>query len=126
MATLKFNTVNLLRERGEVVPANVPEDALIFSAPRPLCGTTTWEGDWVCGIFFAAVTADDPYRAMWLKENKNLDATKVNFVSDEQGRFMVREFYGEDMAEITYAEFDEYWASTFTDQFGRGSEEIDG
>ena len=44
--TYSFETVNLLRERGEVVPDGVAADALIFCAPRPLLGTKTWQGDW--------------------------------------------------------------------------------
>lgn len=120
----EFRTVNLLRTRGEVVPADVDANALIFNAPRPLLGTKTWQGDWVAGIFFAAVNPDDPYRAGWIKENQALDAALLTFVSEDEGRRRVQEYlqaeYGATVGEITSDVFEEFWRDSFHDQFGRG------
>ncbi len=126
--TYQFETVNLLRSRGEVVPEDVDANALIFCAPRPLLGTKTWQGDWVAGRFFAAVNLDDPYRAGWIKENKALHAALLTFVSDEQGQAMVRAYlhaeYGATAEEITSDVFAEFWRDSFYDQFGRGVADI--
>lgn len=127
--TYTFETVNLLRERGEVVPDGVAADALIFCAPRPLFGTKTWEGDWVAGRFFAAVNPDDPFRGGWIKENKSLHAALLTFVSDERGQEMVRDYcraeYGATAEEITSDVFAEFWRDSFYDQFGRGVADVE-
>ena len=127
--TYSFETVNLLRERGEVVPDGVAADALIFCAPRPLLGTKTWQGDWVAGRFFAAVNPDDPFRAGWIKENRSLHAALLTFVSDEQAQAMVRAYYkaeyGDALDEITPELFAEFWPDCFHNQFGRGVADVE-
>ena len=127
--TYTFRTVNLLRERGEVVPEDVAADALIFNAPRPLLGTKTWQGDWVAGVFFAAVNPDDPFRAGWIKENLALDAALLTFVSDEQAQEMVRDYcrkeYGATAEEITSDVFADYWRDSFYNEFGRGVADVE-
>jgi len=36
-------------------PKDIPENWLIFNAPRPLLGDKEWQGDFQHGIFYVAV-----------------------------------------------------------------------
>ena len=68
--------VNRQRWDGpEVVPGDV-----IWNAPRPLCGRTTWEGSFRAGIFYAITGPDDDAR--FAEENVRLDARLVELIDD--------------------------------------------
>jgi hypothetical protein len=56
----------------------------IFNAPRPLTGTQTWVGDFLSGVFYAAVALDDPNRDYCLQANFNLDAVELVPISKEE------------------------------------------
>ena len=123
--SLTFETTNLLKGRGEVVPANVPADALIFNAPRPIYGTTTWEGTCVRGIFFAAVNPDDPDRAFCVKQNHSLRAGILHFVSEEDARQMVRTKWAKLLDKLTPEIFEGRWRASFFNSFGQGEETLE-
>jgi len=36
-------------------PENIPEDWSIYNAPRPIPGEIVWDGDFLHGVFYAAV-----------------------------------------------------------------------
>jgi hypothetical protein len=109
-----FTVRNLLIER----PADVPADAIIFNAPRPLYGTTTWQGDFCSGIFYAAVNADDPYRMEWIKENQKLDARVLAYVPESEARQKVAGYYKNLGYDVTPEQMDEYWRDSFWQHFG--------
>lgn len=73
--------VNFLR------PQEAPEEWEIYNAPRPLFGTRegnkvyTWEGEFISGIFYAAIDPKDPDADMWREENEKLHATRLEFVT---------------------------------------------
>lgn len=127
----------------------IPEGAIIFNAPRPICGSEfngyvlftgshidvpTWlyKTDWDDRIwgFTAIVTADDPRRADWFKENKSLDATVLQFVDEAQARQeLIDHYYTQYSKEhvdsvVTGRYFEEDWQASWNDEFGRGEIEI--
>lgn len=53
----------------------------IYNAPRPLFGTRVWQGDFISGVFYAAVDPNDPDANRFRENNKNLDATLLEFVT---------------------------------------------
>jgi len=56
----------------------------VFNAPRPLLGTRTWRGDFIAGLFYAAVAADDPDRKMCLQANFDLDAIELQIIDERE------------------------------------------
>lgn len=68
-------------------PQEAPKGWEIYNAPRPLFGTRdgdkvyTWEGEFISGIFYAAINPDDPDAEMWREENEKLHATRLEFVT---------------------------------------------
>lgn len=75
-------------------PNQAPEGWRVFNAPRPLYGTVVfengqyqakaWTGPFVSGIFYAAVGPDDPDALSWLEANRNLDASELVFITEQQ------------------------------------------
>jgi hypothetical protein len=53
----------------------------IYNAPRPLWGTRIWQGDFISGVFYAAIDPNDPEADRFRENNKNLDAVKLEFVT---------------------------------------------
>lgn len=116
---MKFNAVRLVRDRSSVVPDNVPPDAVIFNAPRPLFGYE-WKGDPCFGIFYAAIGPDDYNRINFIDQNRRLDATVLIFVSEEEARRQVREYLAaEGYADVEDDIFEDYWRDCFQDNFAR-------
>lgn len=69
-------------------PKEAPEGWEIYNAPRPLFGTQnsdgkvhTWEGEFISGIFYAAINPDDTDADMWREENEKLHATRLEYVT---------------------------------------------
>ena len=62
-------------------PAHVPAAWPIFNAPRPLCGTVTWTGEFLTGIFYAAVDPADPAAAAFIAHNRRDAAVVVEYVA---------------------------------------------
>ena len=65
-------------------PDHIPEGWPIYNAPRPLYGEPTWTGDFIHGIFYAAVDPADDYGARFIQCNTNLDAWQLEWVSEEE------------------------------------------
>lgn len=88
---------------GKVVPAN----AVIYNAPRPLYGSVilqdgpgmngayrlTWEGEFICGIFFAAVIPDDQDAHVWHRANRQNHATILEYVTIKDVRAQLLDHY---------------------------------
>ena len=86
--------------RMELRPKAMPAEWRIFNAPRPIYGEETWEGDFLSGIFYAAVRPGHEREGWMVEENRRLDAAELVFVpyadalKAEQERIIER--YGED------------------------------
>lgn len=53
---------------------DVPASWLVFNAPRPLVGHKTFDGDFVCGRFYAAIDPSAEFAAEYIRKNLELDA----------------------------------------------------
>lgn len=122
--TQTFDAIRLLQDRSSVVPANIPIDAVIFNAPRPIYGTVAWQGDFCSGVFYTAVTPDDEYRNEWIKKNKAYDARVLLFIDDATARQMVREWIASMNHEIADDVFEEHWRESFKNRFARCAVEV--
>ena len=71
--------------REQVVDGHfVPENWIICNAPRPLYGHTTWTGDFIGGIFYAAIDPDCECASRYLHDNAELDAREIVFVTQDE------------------------------------------
>lgn len=127
----------------------IPEGAIIFNAPRPICGTEfngfvlftsnhidvpgwMYKNDWDDRIwgFTAIVTLDDPRRDNWIKENKSQDATVLQFVDEATARQeLIDHYYTQYSKEhvdsvVAGTYFEEDWRSSWYDEFSRGTIEV--
>lgn len=67
------------------LPVDVPAGGVVMNAPRPLLGTSTAEGEFLTGRFYAGIDPSDSYAANWIKENKKLAAVVAEYATmDEQ------------------------------------------
>ena len=85
---------------GADVLRHAPDGAIVFNAPRPLCGDLTWTGEFVTGRFYSAVLHEGaersphaPRRAWMLHENRTLAAVVLRPISEAQAQMEVRAFY---------------------------------
>lgn len=62
-------------------PSNIPPSWLIFNAPRPLWGTRTWEGDFLHGVFYAAIDPDDQFAENMIRANVDDDGWLLVWVT---------------------------------------------
>lgn len=74
-------------------PADIPQEWPIHNAPRPLYGQKTWQGDFVHGIFYAAIDPADEYSAGFVRENERNDAYELVFMSKEQATNEALDYY---------------------------------
>ncbi len=65
-------------------PKTIPPHWAIYNAPRPLYGDKHWKGHFYHGIFYAAVDPAGDDAQTWDRRNKELDAWRLEFVSEEQ------------------------------------------
>ena len=72
----------ILKVRAE--RPDVEQDWLIFNAPRPLYGHKEWQGDFLHGVFYAAVDRHGDRAAWMVRENCMLDGWILEHI-DEQG-----------------------------------------
>ena len=85
-------------------PSHVPEDFLIFNAPRPLLGSPSpandylgrkyfWSAKGKRGLLFAAVDPNDPNYNDLIKQNNNLHGHLCVWVTPEEVEEVVRAYY---------------------------------
>jgi hypothetical protein len=67
----------------DALPVDVPPGAIVMNAPRPLLGSTTLEGEFVSGRFYAVILPEDSMAARFVEENRKLDARVLVAVSRE-------------------------------------------
>src|SRR5689334_1874884 len=78
------NTVTVNRAAWDG-PDDLPDDAVIVNAPRPLTGLVTWTGQFRHGVFYAAAPrvpgGPDPFeRFGWRRD----DAWSVEFIDNAE------------------------------------------
>ncbi len=105
--TFTVTQVDALQQRPTVTPNGhaIPADWLIFNAPRPLVGSEPpdhkangndfleWNGEWVRGLYFAAVNPKDPLAAHQVKQNVDLDAYLVRYMTEADVRAWFHRYY---------------------------------
>ena len=64
-------------------PEQAPEEWEIHNAPRPIYGTVLWQGDFRHGIFYVAIDPNDERAPFMVKENADLHAYRLEYVSKE-------------------------------------------
>ncbi len=62
-------------------PADVPANWTIYNAPRPIYGHREWQGDFACGIFYAAIDPNGEGAEWMHSENRLNKACVVKYVS---------------------------------------------
>ena len=97
-------------------PSDVPEEWVIFNAPRPLYGQLVWEDtDAPCGWFHAAVYLNGERGPTWVVSNKRMDARVLFYISYQEFKGMVSEYANHKKKEyadrtldsITYQEWED-------------------
>lgn len=90
----------VIAERPQVVqhsctgePYSLGEDWPIYNAPRPLYGTATWVGDFVSGIFYAAIDPQDGFGHDMEDQNLALDARQLEYLTEDEAVAMARQHY---------------------------------
>ena len=81
-------------------PADIPAHWPICNAPRPLYGTRTWQGDFIHGVFYAAIDPADEFSAGWLKRNEELDAYEIIYMSRDEAISVALAFYRDNFPAI--------------------------
>ncbi|MBU1747582.1 MAG: hypothetical protein KKA73_07830 [Chloroflexi bacterium] len=110
--------------RSEVVPAHltVGADWPIYNAPRPLCGTVTWERTGCgAGRFFAAIDPADPYAPAFTRRCAQDDAFLLVFATQEEVETWARAYCqscGVDPDEYAADEFARYARQSYRQHVG--------
>lgn len=81
-------------------PTDIPQNWPIHNAPRPLYGQKTWQGDFVHGVFYAAIDPTDKDSDWRIKSNEALDAYELIFMTREQALDKALEYYRENFPTI--------------------------
>lgn len=103
----------------------VPEGWIVYNAPRPLMGHEGWSGEFVHGIFYAAVNPEGEYAEVYVKRNQELDGHIVRWVTKGEVLEWARrkfEDYGI-REEFDCADYDDYYVMMYSAAFFNG--EID-
>lgn len=76
----------------------------IYNAARPFPATVTWQGEFIHGIFYGAIDPSDEFADENRTRAKQLDASRLMFVSrevvEEWGRAYCAKY------DVDYADFD--------------------
>lgn len=65
-------------------PADIPAGWTIYNAPRPLYGDTEWLGDFLAGMFYAAVDPNSNEAAWMIRTNETNQAAEVVYITEVQ------------------------------------------
>lgn len=72
-----------LRPTTQPRPAEIEPTWRIFNAPRPLYGDKLWRGDFIKGVFYAAVNPAGPDADVKVELNASLDADELVYVTED-------------------------------------------
>ncbi len=109
-------------------PADIPQNWLIFNAPRPLCGARCWTGEFRHGIYYAAVDPADYAAAVFVRQNDNLDGYLTEYPTEAEVRLHAAAKIAVYSARCDYPlTLDDYDYSDYQEWFwhDKGREEID-
>lgn len=67
-------------------------DWIIFNAPRPLYGDVVGKGEFLYGIFYAAVNPNGDFAEQLCRENLRLDAVVCKYVTMDEIVYWVQQF----------------------------------
>ncbi len=81
-------------------PQDAPAGHLIHNAPRPLHGDKTWQGDFISGIFYAAIDPDGDGAEWFIQQNQNLDASELRWVTMDEAVEGGFEWYDHNMPKL--------------------------
>jgi hypothetical protein len=87
-------------------PSQVPAEWTIWNAPRPIYGDITWKGDFLSGVFYAAINPDGDDCKRFTQLNIELDACKIFYVDEEEALDLMVTYY-QDSFKKTFCK-DEY------------------
>ena len=65
-------------------PHSIPENCLIFNAPRPLYGHMEWQGEFEHGIFYVAIDPDSHGAEGFIEGNISLDGLLIEYWTKEK------------------------------------------
>jgi hypothetical protein len=65
-------------------PENLPENAVVFNAPRPIHGLDRWMGEFRHGRYYAALRPEASYSSFALRDLRNLDAVVIQYHSTDE------------------------------------------
>ena len=114
----ELTVIRVLNKR----PDDIPEDHLIFNAPRELAGYKYWQGDWHHGIFYVAVDPKDSYAENHIRVNIGLDGWLVEYISEKDIRIFIEDHaaaIGLHLPETPTPEQQEQWIQFYFEKEGR-------
>ncbi len=104
---------DMLNERTIIVVSDRPRQAPVswevWNAPRPIYGQELWQGDFLSGIFYAAINPFDEFSNGLRYENVMLHASRLVYVTADEHRADVERYRSEMVAKyprLADAEFD--------------------
>ncbi len=84
----KITVKPVLRSRDRVIPQQhagaIAPSWIIFNAARPIPGHVTWQGEFLSGVFYAAIDPAGDRAEYYTQRCVALDAKQLLFVSEEQ------------------------------------------
>lgn len=121
---MKGVTMNIVRliegfSREVAIPEGY-EGAEIYNAPRPFPATVTWQGEFICGVFYGAIDPENEFADENRERARQLDATRLVFVSraevEEWGREYCKEY------DVVYEDFE--WSDIVKAYLRNHAEEV--
>ena len=73
-------------------PSQAPVSWEIWNAPRPIYGQELWQGEFMTGIFYAAINPWDEFSAGLRYENVTLRASLLVYIDEEDHRDHVERY----------------------------------
>lgn len=93
-------------------PIDVPADALIFNAPRPLAGHVGWQGEFRHGRFYVAVDPSARMAEAHIRNNVSLDGYLCEYITDDDIREWAEE-HGKTLNTTVEAHKWETWVDSY-------------
>ena len=94
---MKATIRTVLRDKDDILPESYKgmsfDNYYIFNAARPLHGQITWQGDFIHGVFYAAVDKDFAQSKVIIERNVNLDGHILQFVTESEVREKLQAHY---------------------------------
>lgn len=82
-----------MKTRKMLTDIKTPEGHEVYNAPRPLSGHVEWTGDFISGVFYAALDPTQPDYETRLDYNQRMDAVRLEVVTPDQVVTEMVEYY---------------------------------